>query len=291
MSKKKNKERTKWVSKRSITLLCTVIALAVCIGGIGLFVGMDGYSLFSHEVTIDVIEERSLEAINKCDYALLSLSVQETVVGEGVFTQQYILSSSKNSSEHSYLYIDTDGTELYQYWFTEEGKDECTIYIYDEVTKAWVKTSYPYEPISSDTWNMLTDLSRYEILPGTYKWVNSDDDCYVLEMLGANDEFAQIYEQIYIRKSDFMPMGILSYAISDVSYDRLQSNELAQDLNGDGVMESATVESPTYNELVQIYEIKFSESDLKPFGIPEDYITEEEYMDRMRELEEVNNEE
>ncbi len=288
----KNKKNKNWISKRSITLMCTIVAMVfVCIG-IMVFIGLDGRMLFTDDVTVEDIEKRARDTINKYDYALLSLDIQETYAGEGQRITHYEYSSSRLTNEHAYVYMDDSGVSLYQYWDRKDDQsEEVVIYIYDDVTKSWVETSYPYEPVTSDTWSMLTDLSRYDVIPGTFKWFNSDDDCYVLEMLGSSDEFYQIYEQLYIRKSDFMPMGILSYAVSDVDYDRMKSNELVEDLNDDGTDESITVESPAYNELVQVYQIVFSEEDLKPFGVPEDYITEEEYNQRMSEIEESENNE
>ena len=81
---------------------------------------------------------------------------------------------------------------------------------------------------------------------------------------------------MFIRKKDFIPLGIVTYGVSDVNYDKMQSSE-SIDLDIDEI-ESADVEIPTYSECIQMYEVSFSNDDLKMFDPPEDYLTEEEYL-------------
>jgi hypothetical protein len=288
MSKIKEKKPCKF-SKRTMTLACIVAALAFFICAITIFIGLDGNRIFSNgTITVEEIQTKSNAIINEHEYALLVLDIQNTVADEGTSTYRYILSSKKDSDEHSYVYIDSDGTELYQYWDYDAENENYCIYIHDTDNDVWVKTSYDYEPITSDTWAMLTDLSKYDLMEETATWYNSDDECYVLEMLGQTEDFSAMYEQLYIRVSDFMPMGIVAYAVSDVNEDKMQ-NGVDLEINDDNIV-SATEEIPTYNEYIQVYEVAFSNEDLKLFGVPDNYLTEEEYMELIGSSDEAETE-
>lgn len=284
-SKKKNK-----ISKRTITIACILVVLAGLICGITIFIGLGGNSLFTNgTITVEQIQSNMKNAISGYSYALQTLDVEETTANEGSVTCKYILSSAQGSKERSYIYLDSDGAELYQYWDYDADADNYCIYIYDSNEAVWVKTSYASEPVTGTPWDVFDNLAEYTLLEETACWYGTEDECYVLELMGQTEEYTVLYEEVFIRKSDFMPMGIITYGVSDVDEDKMVTGgELA--IGADNI-ESAEVEIPTYNECIQMYEVSFSNEDLRLFSAPDTYLSEEEYMSLIRARESENSEE
>lgn len=274
---KKNKETG--LSKRSITFICMLFVIAICIVGLTIFIGLNGNTIFTNRtMTIERLQENASRAINQYEYALLTLDVQETVANQGISTYKYVLSSRQNSQEHSYAYVELNKFELYQYWDFDPETSMYKIYVYDPDGNCWVETFYEFEPVSSNTWELVTNLSNYTLLEEPGFWYDSGEECYVLEIIGSSDEFPVMYEELYIRKSDYVPLGILSYAVSDVDYDRLRQGVTPELYEYYGLTGDLTTSIPTYNEYVRVYKVAFSNEDLKLFGAPADYLTEEQYL-------------
>lgn len=278
---KKNKEikgnKAGKISKRTIGIGCALAVVTGLITATVIFIGLGGSRLFeSNDLTVTDVVTKMKASISEYKYALQSLDIKETVADEGTTISKYMLSASKETKDRTYLYTDSKENELYQCWSYDEEAGKYVIYINDPEYNVWVKLDYESEPVTGTPWSVFDNLDNYTLLDETQNWYTNNEECYVLETIGKTDVYEVIYEQVFIRKKDFIPLGIVTYGVSDVNYDKMQSSE-SIDLDIDEI-ESAEVEIPTYSECIQMYEVSFSNDDLKMFDPPEDYLTEEEYL-------------
>lgn len=278
MKNKKIKEnKTGKISKRTIGIGCALAVVTGLITATVIFIGLGGSRLFeSNDLTVTDIVTKMKASISEYKYALQSLDIKETVADEGTTISKYMLSASRETKDRTYLYTDSKENELYQCWSYDEEAGKYVIYINDPEYNVWVKLDYESEPVTGTPWSVFDNLDNYTLLDETQNWYTNNEECYVLETIGKTDTYEVIYEQVFIRKKDFIPLGIVTYGVSDVNYDKMQSSE-SIDLDIDEI-ESADVEIPTYSECIQMYEVSFSNDDLKMFDPPEDYLTEEEYL-------------
>lgn len=278
MKNKKIKEnKTGKISKRTIGIGCALAVVTGLITATVIFIGLGGSRLFeSNDVTVTDVVTKMKASISEYKYALQSLDIKETVADEGTTISKYMLSASRETKDRTYLYTDSKENELYQCWSYDEEAGKYVIYINDPEYNVWVKLDYESEPVTGTPWSVFDNLDNYTLLDETQNWYTNNEECYVLETIGKTDTYEVIYEQVFIRKKDFIPLGIVTYGVSDVNYDKMQSSE-SIDLDIDEI-ESADVEIPTYSECIQMYEVSFSNDDLKMFDPPEDYLTEEEYL-------------
>lgn len=277
MKNKKIKEnKTGKISKRTIGIGCALAVVTGLITATVIFIGLGGSRLFeSNDLTVTDVVTKMKASISEYKYALQSLDIKETVADEGTTISKYMLSASRETKDRTYLYTDSKENELYQCWSYDEEAGKYVIYINDPKYNVWVKLDYESEPVTGTPWSVFDNLDNYTLLDETQNWYTNNEECYVLETIGKTDTYEVIYEQVFIRKKDFIPLGIVTYGVSDVNYDKMQSSE-SIDLDIDEI-ESADVEIPTYSECIQMYEVSFSNDDLKMFDPPEDYLTEEEY--------------
>ena len=278
MKNKKIKEnKTGKISKRTIGIGCALAVVTGLITATVIFIGLGGSRLFeSNDLTVTDVVTKMKASISEYKYALQSLDIKETVADEGTTISKYMLSASRETKDRTYLYTDSKENELYQCWSYDEEAGKYVIYINDPEYNVWVKLDYESEPVTGTPWSVFDNLDNYTLLDETQNWYTNNEECYVLETIGKTDTYEVIYEQVFIRKKDFIPLGIVTYGVSDVNYDKMQSGE-SIDLDIDEI-ESADVEVPTYSECIQMYEVSFSNDDLKMFDPPEDYLTEEEYL-------------
>lgn len=278
MKNKKIKEnKTGKISKRTIGIGCALAVVTGLITATVIFIGLGGSRLFeSNDLTVTDVVTKMKASISEYKYALQSLDIKETVANEGITISKYMLSASRETKDRTYLYTDSKENELYQCWSYDEEAGKYVIYINDPEYNVWVKLDYESEPVTGTPWSVFDNLDNYTLLDETQNWYTNNEECYVLETIGKTDVYEVIYEQVFIRKKDFIPLGIVTYGVSDVNYDKMQSSE-SIDLDIDEI-ESAEVEIPTYSECIQMYEVSFSNDDLKMFDPPEDYLTEEEYL-------------
>ena len=278
MKNKKIKEnKTGKISKRTIGIGCALAVVTGLITATVIFIGLGGSRLFeSNDLTVTDVVTKMKASISEYKYALQSLDIKETVADEGTTISKYMLSASREAKDRTYLYTDSKENELYQCWSYDEEAGKYVIYINDPEYNVWVKLDYESEPVTGTPWSVFDNLDNYTLLDETQNWYTNNEECYVLETIGKTDTYEVIYEQVFIRKKDFIPLGIVTYGVSDVNYDKMQSSE-SIDLDIDEI-ESADVEIPTYSECIQMYEVSFSNDDLKMFDPPEDYLTEEEYL-------------
>ena len=265
------------ISKRTITLGCIVIALALCIIFITVFLKLGGSKLFNNDaLTIDEVKNKITFAMEKYKYARYDLIIQDTVKEGEVTNYEYKLSADRQSKKRTYAYKDSTGASLYQYWDYDIDNKNYLIYVYDYRHEVWVKTSYDSEPVTMTPWDIFDNLSDYTMLQDTATWYTSDDECYVLETVGSTDEYFTVYSMVYIRCSDWLPMGMVTYGVSDESQDKIKNN-VSIDVTDSNIVD-ANIEAPTYNEKIVIYNVTFSNEDLSILDIPTEYIEEDEYM-------------
>ena len=265
------------ISKRTITLGCILVALALCVIFITVFIKLGGSRLFNNNsITIDEVKNNITSAMNKYIYSRYDLVIQDTVKDGDVTIYEYKLSAEKQSKKRTYAYKDSTGASLYQYWDYDIDNKNYLIYVYDYKHEVWVKTSYDSEPVTTTPWDIFDNLSDYTMLQDTDTWYTSDDECYVLETIGSTEEYSTVYSMIYIRCSDWLPMGMVTYGVSDDSQDKIKHN-IPIDISGN---DNVDVDSETYsyNEKIVIYDVTFSNDDLSILGIPTEYIEEDEYM-------------
>lgn len=270
----KSKLRAQTIN-RVLTVLCIVfLVYAVAVTGILI------YTIYKTENTIDIVDvfNYATAAANQYQYASLTID-------QGVFTEdqqyraQYVTTAQKGDSYHTYMYRDSDDNALYQCWKLNDDESTYDAYVYANDYETWVKTSTQEEPLTVNIWDMFTYAGGYVLDEATYPWYDTQDPCYVLTRTATTSEWSGTYEEIYIRKSDFLPLGvILLYTDNnpdDLTHEDIQ-NGVATKIDEDlEVPETTTMET---NQIIQKYSIVWSNEDLRLFDEPETFITDEEYL-------------
>ena len=262
------------ISRRS--LIWFVVCCTVLIAGVicwYLFENKD--VLVDNEVdgTTLEIENKAAIAINDYDYYLAVIDILKTTSDGSEFSSQEAFSCARDDSYRSYMYRDSDDNDLYQCWYFDTEKNTYPTYVYSEDVLSWVETSMssPYNAI--DGWTLFKDLSYYTVSEETGIWEASGDECIVLHATNTEVMGMQIYEEVYIRKSDYLPMGIITYGSVEVA--GVETSETTVGEN------DVVVETAARDEIIQIISVEYSKEDLRLFDIPEEYISEKEYAERM----------
>lgn len=254
------------------TGLCVVLFILLVIS-----VGFNVYPLIKEgELTANDIFAKANEAMPNYEYAAVTIDRVEKI-GEEQYRAEYRLTAQKDGSYCSYMFRDSEENELYQCWLPSISKDTgFDVYVYAKDYEAWVTTYYEQEPSENALWTMLTSAYGYTLMDETYPWFDTGDECYVLQMMSSSEQFENVYEELYIRKKDFLPMGIVLMATH--STDGIDHTDIQENIEIDGKEGTATINYSTYDAIVQKYSIKFSNEDLRLFEIPEETISEEDYM-------------
>ena len=264
-----NKEKASKIT-RIVIRLSFIVSLALIVG----FLVLTNRNI-EQSINVEYIQKKANSKINKYKHAKLVLDSEYTGEQDIPNVCEYVLTSTKDGVYHSYSYRDEE-SDMYQCWEGHDG--HYHIYIYDKTMEKWVSDTLDYEPVTSDTWSVVSDLSKYTILDEPGQW--GDDECWVLQVLGDNEYWEVIYEELYIRKSDFMPIGIVTYANTEKDKDRI--SDIKPGEYEFGTLTEGTAEESEYDEMVSIYSIEFSNESLDLFGIPEEFITMEEYNELIR---------
>lgn len=306
MDKETNKEK-RGMSTKGLMMILLIITIVVGAIAYAIYVDMKNENgIFQHELTIDEIKEKTYNAMQDYDFSAMTLKVNERVADEGDYTYEYTIVSELNNSRRSYMYRDSEGEDMYQYWrryitrldtdvdpivpdlsYDEEGSEVApkenvdtsyVVYLYADDVQSWVKDVVAIEPVDTYVWDLTEAFGEYTLLSETNSWYDTGDECYVLQSIGAADDWAVIYEEIYIRKSDFLPMGIVVYAVSDNGENIVEDVDNASEVLGIQV-ESATTEVPDYNQVIEKYSLTFSNENLHLMDEPTKYMTSKEYID------------
>lgn len=277
LSKKDNKDSKKIkFSKRSITIFCITIAIGLFIGLFSVLVLTDGLNKFINDSSkVEEIQIKANEFINKYDYNALVLDVLYTSPDNEAYRKQYLLSSEKDNEVHSYVCRDSVDASVYQCWSYDKDKKVFPLYIYSDEYETWVYCELESAPLAINPWGVVEDLSNYTLMDKTTVWGDTNDECYVLYVMSSSDEFEYIYEEVYIRKSDYAPMGIITYASETLDEERKDS---LNDIDFDIEIKDAEISASQSSEIIQRYEFTYSNENLAFFEQPTKFITEEEYL-------------
>lgn len=270
MSKKVNKTKAGTINRVS------AIIFFIGMAGIISTASYWGYKLIQKENTTPVASElitESMAAGKKYDYAGMSLLRKESVDGNE-YSVQYDVSASQIDSYKSYSFRDSEDNELYQCW--QKGENSLyDVYLWASEYETWVHTSLEQEPVDINPWYEISNTSGYTVMDETYQWYDTGDECYVLQLLGTADEWEQYYEEVYIRKSDKLLMGIVVVCMNQT--DEITHDDVVDTLPT-GEDANIEVEQANADIIVQKYSIRYSDEPLSLFDIPEEYMTDEEYM-------------
>ena len=277
-----SKQKESGFSRLHITIGCILLSLLLIGIIIAAIVSVDSAKyMYTVEYTSSEIAEKVREAIKAYDYGVLILDQSMTSNNEVVMTEEYIISSERTGSKRTYTYFNSNEDILSEWWEEIEddpGHYDC--YIYSQDYETWVNTKMDSEPISNDLWNMFDIMSQYTVLPETAEWYDDHSECYVLQLVGKSDGFYAIYEEIYIRTSDFIPMGIIEYCVATEEDNRIDELD-ADDFNISSDMvtvEGGTIETQQFSEIIRKYSVNFSTQDQSLFGKPDTFISDEDYM-------------
>ena len=269
------------LSPKSIAIISALfIALIIVIVIIVVYSVDSSKYLGAVEYTSSEIAEKSRTTTGEYEYALLVLDQEAYSAGESIGIEEYVLSSERDGTKRTYTYLNTDGSILSEWWDAGNEEGKYDVYIYSDEFETWVNTEMTEEPIPNDIWRMFDIMSQYTVLPETGEWYDTGDECYVLQLIGNSDGYYAIYEEIYIRCADFMPMGIIEYCVDTEDNDRVDELN-PDDFNIDGsdyTVTDAEITSSEYNELIRKYSILFSHEDQQLFDKPKTYISDEDYM-------------
>lgn len=279
------KEAKKLSKGRLSAILLVLVLLVVIVTLVIVFKDSDTQKLLENHLTSEELEEKAIEAVNRCQYSTMLLDQQITLTDDTKLLEEYMISAEKDGSKRTYTYISTDGSMLMQYWekeLAEDGEAEhYDVYIYSESYETWVNTKLESEPIVNDLWSMLTSMHEYTILEDKQEWYVTGEECYVLQLLGSSDSFYAIYEEMYINAETLLPVGIVEYCVAEEegskTIDDLTEDDLNINLDG-YTAENIEVESSNYSEILRVYQLNYSNEDMAMFDKPETFITDEDYM-------------
>lgn len=307
-SKKEKKKGQKYfmVSARSITIACVVIVLFICVsiyGALEVNGVIDDIFRTKHLDMTDV-QNNITKAVSKYDYAFMVVDQQYVEPGfDETYNTQYALSGAKNSTYMSYIFRDSEDNSLYQSWAYNDVTNKYNIWLYSDYFDAWVQTYNETKPMDIDMWNPIPDMSHYDLLDDSAYWPQTNDECYVfytiinytydeeddVEFILSQNPYSKVFETLYIRKSDWIPMGIVIYANDDTGKTKVTEvtdmNVLSNYFGDQNIsvdehnIASAQVEEAEYNEMLIRYSFSYSNEDMSLFQIPDEYITEEQYFE------------
>ena len=235
------------------------------------------YYIVSHDeaITPQFLYEQANAAINKMPYAHLVISRRE--VSESFeYNFTYNITAERDGTYSSYSFTDSDGIDVYECWDWDEEKAAYETYLYDKDMEAWVMGYMSEVPLAVGVWDMFEYIDDYELLDGTWPWIDTNEECYVLFAHSTVLDDIHTYEDIYIRVSDFMPLGIIDI----VAYptEGLEQEDIVSAIKDEDVLINLSEYYSQYNWVVQKYSLTTSTEDLRMFDKPEKFLTEGEYM-------------
>lgn len=273
MSKKKSSKKKHSASVvKCITITLGVIAIALA--ALYAFLRVDWKTLNEEELTTELVVQRANAAMDSYKYASSIIDYQSWQAGEAGIGVKYCIAHDHENSHYTYMYSDSEDNAYYQYCGKDTSAQTYNVYTYSSLIDAWVLIQQGTPPMQPGIWNILDGANEYFLLQETDNWYNTGEECYVLEMYGSTEEWQNVYEAIYIRKADYVPLGIISYATQDTG---VPATSDIHDIVIEGNEGEAATPQMLQNEILEKTEIAFSNESLDFFGVPEEYITEEDY--------------
>lgn len=274
---KKNKVK---FSKRTKILFISVCVVALVMGVLFIIVDKS-----MSKTSVEYLQMKTNEFLDEYSNSAIMLDVLTTSEEGDMYKIQYLLSAVKDTIDYTYIARDSEGSSIYQCWTYDEVSGQYKLYIHDTVKDVWVEC-YLYEsPLSINPWNITADWSKYSLLEEKSIWAGTEDECYVLYSIVDSGEgsYEYLYEELYIRCSDYAPMGIINYAAESLDVTRVQEIEDSVFSTGYDIDENTTLEAAGFNECIQRYEFTFSKESLAFFETPDNFLTEEEYLSLIEE--------
>lgn len=281
MSKNKKKISANSINK-GLAITCALMGVVIVVLTVALCMKL--YE--SEQLDQSDIFSKAQDACNQYEYAELVIARQENIDNQ-TYTAEYVTTDERDGSYCTYMFRDSEDNDLYQCW-QEISKNAYDIYIHSKDLDAWVKTFMEEPPVYTNLWTMFTNAGGYTVMDSEYPWYDTGDMCYVLQRTGVAEGWSDCYEEVYIRKSDFLPMGlvlIVGNSTTDIDHTDVESG-----VNVDG--EDVDIETSTfgYDNIVQKYSLQWSHDDLRLFDIPDKFITDEDYLSIVGQSEENNGE-
>lgn len=220
---------------------------------------------------ITELKEKVNNAIKDYPYSILVIDSQSYIKGVENDYSQYVITAEKDNVYKSYMFRNAD-TAIYQCW-DKNDSGKIDLFIYSDEFDVWVETEMDEEPMVSNVWSITEGMENYEISDELGYWGN--DECIVLHTFKETEVWSTVYEELYIRKSDYIPLGIICYSISNsVGFTEGTINPADYEF---GTIEEGTIETRAYNELVTRYDIGYSMEPQHLFLKPEKTITGSQY--------------
>lgn len=308
---KKKGQKYFMISARSITIICVVAFLFICVS---IYAALEVNGVIddvfrTKRFDYNDVQKNIQKAVSKYDYAFMVVDQQYIEPGlSQTYNTQYAISGAKNSTYMSYIFRDSQDNSLYQSWAHNDVSNEYDIWLYSSVLDAWVETHNETKPLDINMWDPIPDMSHYGLLEESAYWPDTNDECYVfytvinynydeeddVEFILSQNPYSKIFETVYVRKSDWIPMGIIIYANDDTGKTKVTEvtdmDTLSNYFESNGVsidnipIESAQIEEAEYNEMLIRYSFSYSNEDMSLFQIPEEYLTEEQYFELISEV-------
>ena len=253
--------------KRNILTLALAVLITGTITGTCMYI-RDIHK--EDKMTKEELVTLSRQAMLDKPYLSMHIEISEEDIETILPIGHYQIQKERDTSKTQYYFtsgLDEEGNydSINQFW--EESETEpgmYDVYIWDSSLLEFVKTSVDYEPVSITAWDMLDNISDYELNEDLEQWGTDENDlCYVLTITGSNSEYEQVVEAIYINAESYLPEGILT---------------LGSNPDGDSFEDGDT----SYETLLFTnvrYSFNWYSEDACGVQIPKEYLTEQEYLE------------
>ena len=273
MSKSRTKKKSNKfkISHRTIVLFGVLIVLVIC-GVVGFFIWKN-YKPNNFDAV--AFQNKVKEADSQYRYQAIGIDVEQSDADGNVLVSSYTMSIDKQDTFRTYQYFDSTGDSLNQMWKQIDGG--WALYIYSTEAQNWVLCRIDEEPFVYNKDGLIEAIGDYTLEKETKPWGVNQEECYVFSKIQTNvQNYAAIYEYIYVSKESNLVLGAITYAASDATAEKV--TEIAGDpsINISG----GTMTEQTGAVLLMRYEFLYSNEDLALFEVPSYFMTEEEWMEQ-----------
>ena len=280
-------KKDKSLKKNYVVALAVLMSFLVIILIVIAIASVDGMKYLSmNELSPELLADWSKRSASNYEYAVLVMDQQSNLEDiDEPLIEEHILSAERTGSRRAYVYMTGSDNIQSEWWEEKELEDSGTkgydVYLFSNEYQTWVNTELEEEPVPNDIWSMFDVISGYTLLPETNVWYDTGDECFVLQLIGSSDGFDWVYEELYVRCDDYLPVGIIEYCVAEGEENHIE--ELTQEdfdfVSGDGYhTDSVTAEGKEYKQILRKYSLYFSDEDQILFEKPETFITDQDYM-------------
>ena len=287
-SKKLNKKGV--LSKRSLVLL-SIVGVMVIIG-VGLLIYNNvSRQLVPSSITKEDIQAKVTEYINKYKYSDVQMRTMIEVDGSSKPVEFTTFSTSKDmDANKSFIVMDNTLKVVDTLVWEKNEAGSYDVYLSDVVNGVTVKTEQETEPVNMNPWGIVTNVEAYTLHDEFVQY--GDIQCYLLYIMGQDEEGNPKGEELYIDSETFAPVGLVSY--TQIS----NKEEIIKDITNeykDAIGEDITIEDveATVNSITEytlLYTFQFTNETENLMSIPNVYLTEDEYVEFRESLSEDKDE-